>query len=331
MILQYHEVFGQWYVPDVRAYVPHERGYFIVRTNRLGMRSSADHSEPRGARMRILAFGDSFTAGWGVHNEERFSDQLEELWEGLEVLNFGLDGSGLDQQLLVFEHLGSRFEADAILCCPLVENIRRVTARYWPMMDRVSGEAILVPKPYATLEAGRLVMRHLPVPRERFALGELPESLRPPYDPPSAWRRRVSRWLEPIKPPVMRLLGHQPYPQYDTPDHPAWRLTAALLERFIELAGPRPVVLAPLPVFYYSEGLSPPTYRERFREFAAGHPTARFLDLLPFFLALPPAERRRCRYAEDVHYTPFGHAVVARALRQELARLIPADAAMAVA
>ncbi len=322
MIYCYDERFGQWHVPDLTAYVPHERGYFVVKTNREGMRSCRDYPQAHpSVSGRILLLGDSFTEGEGVHNEERFSDLLERSIPGLEVLNLGLDGSGTDQQLLIGEWFGERYEADLILWCPFVENIRRITLPYWLVLDRMTGKPLLIPKPYFTLEEGKLRERHLPVPKERFFLEEAPEELKALfgwYDSLHPIRRWLGRFSDPLKSWLQKAAGHQPFPQYDSPESPGWRLTQAFLERLLEKAGNRTLVLAPLPSFHYIEGISRPVYRSRYQEFAQRHPEAVFLDLLPYFQAHPPPERRRFRFAADVHYTPAAHQVTAKALAQEL-------------
>ena len=325
MILQYHPIFGQWHVPKLRAYVPHERGYFIVKTNREGMRSSVDYDlQNRGGRFRILLFGDSYTAGDGVHNEERYSDLLERMWEGIEVLNFGINSGGIDQQVLILEHLGSRFESDLVLFCPLVENIRRNSLRYWHGIDRTTGQSVLVPKPYFTLEEGRLELHHVPVPKKRPFLADAPKELQELFH----FREReismgdiMSEWLTPLRNTFRAWTRYQPYPQYDSPENSEWLLTKALLERVIQMAGSRTVALAPLPNYYYIEGISKPTYLDRFREFTQDHPEVYLVDLLPYFKTLTPGERKQCRYPHDVHYTPMGHSVVARALETELKQI----------
>ena len=321
MVLRYHEVFGQWHVANLRAYVPHERGYFVVKTNRDGMRSNRDHDyENASGRARVLVFGDSFTAGEGVNNEERFSDRLEALLGNAQVLNFGLDGSGTDQQALILERLGGKFERDLILFCPLVENIRRIACRYWPAVDRASGQTVLVPKPYFVFEDGRLALHHVPVPKERPAAAESPQAAKAGALSGRLFGKSALELLGPLQPWVARWKGYQPFPQYDSPESPEWRLTVALLERVVELSGGCPVVVAPLPMFYQIEGISPATYVQRYREFADQHPEVHLIDVLPRFLRLPAATRRRCRYAHDVHYTPLGHELVAHALNDELRR-----------
>src|ERR1035441_4062657 len=102
-IFQYHPVIGYHYIPALRARVLHEVGGYMVRTNATGFRSRHEFLEVKhpGAK-RILLFGDSFTAGDGVSNNNRYSDLLETLVPGLEVFNYGIPGTGTDQQYLAY-------------------------------------------------------------------------------------------------------------------------------------------------------------------------------------------------------------------------------------
>ena len=324
MIFRHDERFGQWHVPGIRAYVPHESGYYIVRTNGEGMRDSHDRPPRQDpGRTRVLLFGDSFTAGEGVHNEQRFSDLLERMLPGIEVLNFGLDGSGPDQQLLIFEEFAPKLGGDLVLFCPGVENIRRAAVSHWPVLDRTTGRMLLLPKPYFTLEEGQLRPHQLPVPRTRLSPSAAPEELRRRLglgSPSPGLVRRLAR----------RVFERQPFPQYDSADHPDWLLFRALLRRLLERAGSRKVVLAPLPPYHYVEGLSRPVYRDRFLEFVRERPQVAWVDLLTAFQALPPEERRRCRFPKDVHYTPFAHSLIARELARALAPLISRPSPAAV-
>ena len=58
-----------------------------------------DLSPPQG-KIRISAFGDSFTYGCGVHNYNSWVEQIYLSEKGYEVLNFGVLGYGLDQAYL---------------------------------------------------------------------------------------------------------------------------------------------------------------------------------------------------------------------------------------
>jgi len=319
MAIRYHETFGYFFVPNLYAYLPHERGYYAVVTNSQGTRNSKEYGlrKPQSVR-RILAFGDSFTAGEGVNNEERFTDLIENEVKDLEVINFGLPNSGTDQQLLIYENLGHHFEGDILLLCPLVENINRIANKYRPAIERGSGEKIIVAKPYFTLENEKLCRHHVPVPRTRILFSEANKEILSDTDFSGKFRDFIHHHLPSLKEMLMKFLRLNPYPQYSFPDNPDWNLMKALFKSFVDHAQGRQVVIAPLPTYHYIEGLSSPVYWRRFQEFKKENPQIQIIDLLPYFKSLTPRERRRCRYRRDIHYTPYAHRLIANALMNEL-------------
>ena len=116
MPIRYHPRIGHLYVPNLKARIPHEAGGYYVQTNSLGFRSDIEFCKEHNGRPRILFFGDSHTAGDGCNNDERFAEQLGQELD-VEVYNYGLSGSGTDQQLLVFENFASEIQADLIVWC----------------------------------------------------------------------------------------------------------------------------------------------------------------------------------------------------------------------
>ena len=102
-IHEYHETIGYRFIPQLSARIPHEGGGYLVRTNSAGFRCDRELTKEKPPEVfRVLLFGDSFTAGDGVSNQYRYGDLLERQFPGLHVLNFGLSGTGTDQQYLIF-------------------------------------------------------------------------------------------------------------------------------------------------------------------------------------------------------------------------------------
>jgi hypothetical protein len=90
-IFQYHPVFGFHFVPGIRARIPHEAGGYLVTANSAGFRSDREFVTEKGpAVFRVLLFGDSYTAGDGVSNGQRYSDLVEALVPGTEIYNYAL-------------------------------------------------------------------------------------------------------------------------------------------------------------------------------------------------------------------------------------------------
>ena len=101
-------------------------GGALVRRNSRGFRDGEwSLAKPPGV-YRIAVLGDSYVAAHQVALEERFTERLEALLgeyiagEGpsgarVEVLNFGVNGFGTAQELLVWRHEAARYGPDLVL------------------------------------------------------------------------------------------------------------------------------------------------------------------------------------------------------------------------
>jgi carbamoyltransferase len=319
---QYHPRIGYTYIPGIKSRVPHESGGYLIRTNGSGFRCDREFAphKPPGTR-RVLLLGDSMTAGDGVSNGERFGDVLEELMPGVETFNYGMPGTGPDQQYLIWQEFVRGVEHDLLVISVYVENIVRVPAWFRVYYDH-RGNSVIHAKPYFTLDDGRLELHHVPVPKEP----RTKESLDPSEAEHVDWGlahptlRKVVKALG-LRDLVVKLAGFQPVPDYDSPDNPRWRLMRAVLEEWIH-ASPAPVLLVPIPMFTHVEGVSDPTsYLARVRELAAAAGCA-LHDPLPDLMKHTPEERRDFRFKVDVHFTPAGHRAFAESLREPIQRLL---------
>ena len=334
-IYEYHPAIGFRFVPQLKARVPHVGGGYLVRTNHTGFRSNyAFLSQRNGAARRVLLFGDSFTAGEGVSNGQRYSDFLEKLTPDLEVYNFGLPATGLDQHHLIYQEYAQDIEHDLLVIAVFVENIRRVGSRFRHFIDD-RGERALYAKPYHRLAEGRLELCGVPPPklpvdaeslseedrryiftRERFP--RLKQLLKTASQNP-----RLNRWVveSGLKDQALKFFGYQPIKEYDNPKNEAWLVMQALIESWIR-NHPKPVVLMPIPLHHHIYGLvSPRAYQQRL-----GHATAEaggtFFDPLPALMAAPIEVRKTYHFA-DGHLTKAGNEALARAMAPMLARHLP--------
>lgn len=105
--------------------LPTDKYYVGYRFNALGCRGR-DYAIPKPeGTLRIVVLGGSYTLGFGVHEEDTFTYQLEPLLNahadavdaGLtyEVINCGLGGYGTRQERLFYQHFASKYEPDIIL------------------------------------------------------------------------------------------------------------------------------------------------------------------------------------------------------------------------
>lgn len=330
-LFELHPVTGYRFIPGLHAQVPHEGGGYLVRTNRVGYRCRHEPTPEKPAGVfRILVFGGGFTVGNGVDETQRFTEQLErQLGGSVQVLNFGLPGSGADQQLLGFRQYGRDIEHDLLVLCPHVETILRNLEAHASVP---SGEAevdpekpTLLPKPRFSLEGDELVLH--PPPTEPPAATVGPASA--PPTPPSLVRGLLQRFTAEVDKKVpgftafTRRVRGVGYPEeYADPQHPAWRLQRAILRTFLAEAR-TPVVLAPIPTFEHVDGiLAADPYLTRFGEVAV-EGRCELVNLLPRFFDEPRSVREQCRFAHDPHPTALGHELLAEALLPHLRRYLP--------
>jgi len=321
-IFEYHPTLGYRFIPGIKARVPHETGGYLIRVNNLGFRCDHQLSRARpDSSRRLLLFGDSFTAGDGVSNGQRFGDVVESRIDRLQVANFGLPGSGTDQHYLIWREYGQALEHDLVVIAVLVENIRRVVARFRYYEDAVGAKAVYA-KPWYTLEQGRLELHGVPVRREPIPEAELDADQRVAVDRGGRFGRlrEVVNQLG-LREVAQRVTRYQPVPEYDDPDDPAWQVMRALLARWIGECNV-PVVLMPVPLYQFVEGTSDPGgYQARFAELA-DECDATLHDPLPDLMSCDAAERRAMRFERDPHLTRQGHAALGASLVPAIERAL---------
>lgn len=323
--VQHHPVLGYGYIPGVEMTLPSPGGgSYRIQINADGIRSNRAYSreKPAGVR-RILVFGDSFAAGQYVSNEQRFSEILERRNEGLEVINFGLEGTGTDQQLLVFRELGRAYEHDLVLLLPFLQNIRRNMADYRESFDPRTQARVLVPKPRFALEEDKLVLKNVPVSVERRPVGSGSDEAQWKTDAQPGWKAGVrafaNRMAETLrlKSLAYSLITHEPFPEYADPRGPEWTLMDAIIKEFARLAGEKPLVIVPLFYASYVRYRLAQNYWERFRSLADGQRIVAF-DALPHFKQMGAAAVKCFFEPFDCHFSPQGHLVLAGFLETEL-------------
>jgi hypothetical protein len=105
----------------------------LYRANSQGIRADVDYAPtPPPGVTRIAAFGDSFVHGTEVANPDTWPAQLERLRPGLEVLNFGVGGYGVDQAYLRWRRDGRPLKPHVVLIGFLSEDIHRSVNRFRP-------------------------------------------------------------------------------------------------------------------------------------------------------------------------------------------------------
>jgi hypothetical protein len=107
---------------------------------------------------RLLFLGDSFTIGWAVPKEERFTDLIKEhLSSGYEVINMGMWGYSTDQELLVLEEKGLEYSPDIVIVSMFLDDL------FCSNLFSVNDGMYVKPK-FSLLADGALELCNFPVP-----------------------------------------------------------------------------------------------------------------------------------------------------------------------
>jgi lysophospholipase L1-like esterase len=128
-------------------YVSEEKPY-VVDINSRGLRDREYPYERPTGRFRILFLGDSFVFGSAADGTELFTERLESSVPRLEVINAGVPGYSLDQELLYLESEGYRYQPNLVVLGVFRNDFAETFLPYNPSIRRWKG--------YAALEGGEL-------------------------------------------------------------------------------------------------------------------------------------------------------------------------------
>ena len=312
-LLRYDQKIGHLFTPNLSMRKLYSEKPYHIKTNKQGFRANFDFKKQKKENeKRIIFLGDSYTAGDGVANEKRFSNLVSETF-GAECYNFGLSGSGVDQQYLVYKEIASHYQHDVLVISPHIMDIGRNMLDSRVSVDGSSGKEILFPKPFFTLVNDQLVPHNIPVPRNRQEVEDQDDKEK--IFKPNALLRKVFHGFvpKPIKEKLLQIQFSRQHKGYQTAKDPRWILMRKLLQGIIEAAGNKPILLAPLP--YHRVGQNP-DYQDRFIELANEYKHVHFVDVLEKFKAFSDTES--LHYEKDAHFSELGHEVIADALIEEI-------------
>ncbi len=289
---------------------PGQHGFFEVggvktevRINSRGLRDREYPYQRVAGRRRILVAGDSFAWGYGVEQDQAFSERMEASLSGVEVINAGVPGFSTDQELLWLREEGVKYRPDLVVLL-LAGNDEEMNRR------RVA--FLVYPKPYFTLSADRrLELRNVPVPRP-------PAARRLAYL--ACTRSALAQFVTDRSTRVLRRLRDRGGRR--APGGEPFALTVALIDeirRVAEGAGARFMIAA-------TGAYWPLETSARFEQLTAAL-TRRGVELIDVEAAVG-FDPEHMRLPDDGHWSPQGHAFVARQVldfieRRQLLRYTP--------
>jgi hypothetical protein len=133
----------------------------LYKSNAEGFRANREYTtEKAPGKIRVLTFGDSYTHGDEVGNDETWQTYAEQESPDMEFLNFGVPGYSLTQAYLRYKEVASTYPADYVIIGCMSEDLKRSVNVYYPFRygnpDHSPNAMAL---PYASLDdAGELVV-----------------------------------------------------------------------------------------------------------------------------------------------------------------------------
>jgi hypothetical protein len=148
----YHSRLGWFSIPGLSDIPVYEDKF--LNTNSLGLRGTYEPKveKPQG-KTRILFFGDSFTFGDEVSDDETYCHYLQQAIPQAEVINMGVHGYGHDQMLILLKDVGLNLAPDLVVLGFVDADTYRNTLSFRDFA-----------KPRFELSNGQLILTNVPVP-----------------------------------------------------------------------------------------------------------------------------------------------------------------------
>lgn len=103
----------------------------VLNTNSRGLRGTSEFPYERTTgKQRILIFGDSFTYGDDVSDQETYSYYLQQLLPNAEIINMGVHGYGHDQMLIFLQEEGIKYKPDIVILGFIRADMNRNTLQF---------------------------------------------------------------------------------------------------------------------------------------------------------------------------------------------------------
>ena len=101
--------------------------YYDLYTNSKNIKALKDFNYTKNpSKFRIALLGNSFTWGADVSQKLSYASILEDLIPSSEVLNFGIEGIGIDTMYLRWKYEALRFNPEIVIFAIYIDNIARM-------------------------------------------------------------------------------------------------------------------------------------------------------------------------------------------------------------
>lgn len=235
-IISYDSGLGHKYVPNLVARMRYGNSGYFIHTDKFGFRNTnTDQLTEPG----IVVIGDSYAAGDGISNDQRFSDLLQEKFN-IPVYNLAVSGYGIDQQLLAYQKHKLDYPHHTVIFCPHQDDLFRNMVIERVGIDKNNGEKIMISKPKFVLKNGNLVLENVPVPKEH-SQAVLQEKN-------TAQKNKLVEKVKSVSKRLKKITGQQnknSYPETADTKSDLWQLADALIQKLLEEIGEKKLIIVP--------------------------------------------------------------------------------------
>jgi hypothetical protein len=264
-------------------------------------------------RHRIALVGDSFTFGLEVHYEDTWGNQLERvLGPEFQVLNFGVDGYGVDQAYLRYQRDVLAWHPDVVILGVINDDLRRTMCVYAFLC--FPGFEMPFAKPRFTVSGDTLVPRNVPLPPPdslfmQAAIADLPFIAYDPSFDPAEWEWHPYDHSYAIR-FVLSKFRRWPVPGPAVTEAALRTVNGEVLRAFVRRA--REHGATPIVVFFPSRTafLPEPQRSPSVAQQVLSANAIPYVDMTECVSRVSPAER-----FVTLHYSAVTNAAIARCLR----------------
>jgi lysophospholipase L1-like esterase len=153
---QYDARYGWAHIPGISGTFQSYGIDSSVTINAKGFRGPEVEYARDPQRQRILVLGDSYVWGYGVNQEEIFTEQLKQARPDVEVVSLGVSGYSTDQELLLYRDEGHKYKADLVMI---------VVCDNDPLGNILTEQYVIYGKPVFQLKDQGLLLSNQPVAR----------------------------------------------------------------------------------------------------------------------------------------------------------------------
>lgn len=318
-VSQWDQYVGFTNIPNIEGSSEMEDFKMLVKINSHGLRDREYEYKKQPDTLRMGVFGDSFTFGEGVQNNEAYPKYLEKLFQtnkdikrsrvNIEVINFGIGKTGTSHQLAFYQKEGKKYNLDIVIIGFLSGN--DFEDNWGGVFFLEDNELVHNPTTYSSIRRIQKLVYHIPFYKWASLHSHFVNLL----------RKTATKYDDRIRTRAANDLQSDDSPSNATSNIKKIQLTWKIIEKFKKETkiNNNDLFIVNLPekhqkvLSHYNSQEEIPVYIkmcDRLLDIIKDHNIG-LLDLVPVFSKLPTSPYY---FRHDGHMTRFGHHVIASSI-----------------